>query len=484
MFSLSTAIGNEDFLRQSPETIQSLENAARYASHVTRASRATLMMQRGAASDPPSRGAASDPMYGGAASNSSAVGATSNPSSRGPASDPPSREAASYSLYGGAASDASAVGAASNPTSRGAASIPHPPSKGAAWYSLSRGAASDPPSREAASNPLSRGAASDPLSRIAAVNPLARGAALYPPSGSHDGATASRAMFAGSGAGTSSAPALSAVPTVMPSSSQLSDSTREMSVQSDAAVVSDDSEDSYVTTSSSDASLRSDTDTSSSYVVASSDSHDSVYPRCTVQTRPALGHIATMSDAARTRHRMVLPPVLGECTPSATIESHFSPAHRSRSSDDDEAAFPPDGAPTTSEGHRRTAASGSSGRAITFSGLHSRSTEPRAPGGSTSVGRTSTGTSGGGSYLEVGSMQTRPRLVGAPRTTASVGSSEERPRLVGAPRTTASVGSSEERPRLVGAPRTTASVGSSEERRLGTSAAPQSQSQVRVYYLN
>ena len=326
----------------------------------------------------------------------------------------------------GAASDASSVGAALDPSSRGSAWDPL--LGGEASDASSRGAASNPPFRGAAWDPLSGGEASDASSRGAAWDPLSRGAASNAPPGSHDGTSASRAMFgdaAGSGVVTSSTPALSAVPTIMSSSSQLSDSTREMSVQSDAAVLSDDSEDSYVTTSSSDASLRSDTDTSSSYAVASSDSHYSVFPRCTVQTRPALGHdganIATTSDVARTRHRMVLPPVLRECTHSTTIESHFSPV-----TSDGEAASPPDGAPTSSEGRRRTAASVGSGRSITFSGIHSRSTEPRTQGGSTSVGRTSTGTSGRSSYLDIGSMRTRPRLIGAPRATTSVGSSDER----------------------------------------------------------
>ena len=174
------------------------------------------------------------------------------------------------------------------------------------------------------------------------------------------------------------------------------------------------------TTSVHSVPLRRRTDTTvpssnATRVVASTNAPQTDFPQCTVQSRPATGRSTdeVTPESARMRRvgRMVLPPVLGNCAQSTTVESHFSPVHMSssntQSSDDT-----PIGSVSNSSSENFQTESRQSGVQATPLGFN-------PPEGSTSTEVTSLSTS-----WESASMRTRPRLVRIPRTNTSTAAAD------------------------------------------------------------
>ena len=154
-------------------------------------------------------------------------------------------------------------------------------------------------------------------------------------------------------------------------------------------------------------------------VVASTDTPQTDFPQCTVQSRPATGRSTdeVSSESARMRRvsRMVLPPVLGNCAQSTTVESHFSPVHMSSSNTQSSDDTPATSVSETSSENLQA----ESRQSIGLSSVQATQLGFNPPEGSTSTEVTSLNTS-----WESASMRTRPRLVHIPRTNASTATAD------------------------------------------------------------
>ena len=154
------------------------------------------------------------------------------------------------------------------------------------------------------------------------------------------------------------------------------------------------------------------------------------FPQCTVLSRPAGGG-NTNEMPARTRRSstLVLPPVLGNCGPSTTVESHFSPVRMSSSNSlsSDDATPPPSDErdeAASSEHHYHCTVLGESRHSLLFANVQARLAGLRPHGGSTNAEQTPAGMSGESSLSQNNSMRTRPRQVPAPRTVTTAGPSD------------------------------------------------------------
>ncbi|KAI0208440.1 Activating molecule in BECN1-regulated autophagy protein 1 [Lamellibrachia satsuma] len=374
--------GDDEFLRHSPENSQSLEDATNYASLVTLATRAAMITRQGATSDSP----------------------------------PVTRHGASASL--GVAAITSDTRQVSSVTNQGRMTWTPAQVVGSTLGAMSTSATSGAMSTSAPLGAMSMSAPLGAMSTSATLGAMSTSTTLGAMSASTSlGATSTSATLGNTSTSTTLRP-MSTSATLGAMSTSAAGALCNPSVASDTLVVPSQCND----PEASSANPRS--------VDTSDDPLQTDFPQCTVLSHPAGGG-NTNEMPARTRRSstLVLPPVLGNCAPSMTVESHFSPVRMSSSNSlsSDDATPPPSDErdeAASSEHHYHCTVLGESRHSLLFANVQARLAGLRPHGGSTNAEQTPAGMSGESSLSQNNSMRTRPRQVPVHRTVTTAGPSD------------------------------------------------------------